>query len=105
AVAEQNGYYVIHKAEKIEKPKTNSDETPPAPPPPPPPPQSPPPPPPNPEPAPVATPPQEPEPMEFLLHKLQYQQGSEVEAALKKIGVDMQYQPDAPTKLLRAIQS
>ncbi len=42
---------------------------------------------------------------EFMVHKLQYQQGSEVEGAIKKIGQDLQTQPDAPHKLLRAIQS
>lgn len=42
---------------------------------------------------------------EFMVHKLQYQQGSDVEGAIKKIGQDMQTQPDAPHKLLRAIQS
>ncbi len=42
---------------------------------------------------------------EFMVHKLQYQQGIDVETAIKKIGQDMQSQPDSPHKLLRAIQS
>lgn len=42
---------------------------------------------------------------EFLIHKLQYRQGCEVEAALRKIGVDLQSQPNAPHRLLGAIQS
>lgn len=49
--------------------------------------------------------PSEMEPREFLIHKLQYQQGSEVEVALRKIATDLQSQPNAPIRLLRAIQS
>lgn len=91
SVMEQNGYYVIHRAES--QPQQSAPAEPPTP----------------------GTMtasntnanmiPLEMEPREFLIHKLQYQQGSEVEAALKKIGVDLQSQPNAPLRLLRAIQS
>jgi len=89
-VMEENGYFVIHNNEEAHK-ETLKEAAPEIPPPviaavelP----------------APVAD-----EPREFLIHKLQYQQGIEVEAALKKIGADMQTQPNAPQRLLRAIQS
>jgi type III secretion protein C len=42
---------------------------------------------------------------EFMVYKLQYQQGSDVEGAIKKIGQDMQMEPGAPVKLLRTIHS
>ncbi len=42
---------------------------------------------------------------EFMVYKLQYQQGSEIEAAIKKIGADLHAQPDAPNKLVQATQS
>lgn len=42
---------------------------------------------------------------EFMVHKLQYQQGCDVESAIKKIGHDMQNQPGSPHRLLNSIQS
>ena len=44
-------------------------------------------------------------PREFMVYKLQYQQGGDVETAIKKIGADLQNQSDAPIKLLHSIQS
>ncbi|MFI5334705.1 MAG: type II secretion system protein GspD, partial [Chlamydiales bacterium] len=45
------------------------------------------------------------EPQAFFVYKLQYHQGSEIEEAIKKIGADLQNQPDKPVKLLSAIHS
>ncbi len=45
------------------------------------------------------------EPLEFLVHKLQYHQGNEIEEAIKKIAADLRSHPDTPLKLLNAIQS
>jgi type II secretory pathway component GspD/PulD (secretin) len=42
---------------------------------------------------------------EFFVYKLQYHEGPEIEEALKKIGGDLRNQPDAPIKLINAIQS
>lgn len=42
---------------------------------------------------------------EFLSYKIQYHEGSELEESLKKIGADLRSQPDAPIKLINAIQS
>jgi type II secretory pathway component GspD/PulD (secretin) len=42
---------------------------------------------------------------EFFVYKLQYHEGPEIEEALKKIGADLRNQPDAPIKLINAIQS
>ena len=42
---------------------------------------------------------------EFLVYKLQYHEGPEIEDALKKVGGDLRNQPDAPLKLINAIQS
>lgn len=46
-----------------------------------------------------------PPPREFMVYKLQYQQGSDVETAIKKIGQDLNAHPDESTSLLKAIQS
>jgi type II secretory pathway component GspD/PulD (secretin) len=45
------------------------------------------------------------EPYEFFVHKLQYHEGPEIEEALKKIGADLRNHPEAPIKLINAIQS
>jgi type II secretory pathway component GspD/PulD (secretin) len=42
---------------------------------------------------------------EFFVYKLQYHEGPEIEEALKKIAGDLRNQPDAPIKLINAIQS
>lgn len=42
---------------------------------------------------------------EFLSYKIQYHEGSDIEATLKKIATDLKMQPDAPVKLIQAIQS
>lgn len=42
---------------------------------------------------------------EFFVYKLQYHEGPEIEEALKKIAADLRGQPDAPIKLINAIQS
>jgi type III secretion protein C len=42
---------------------------------------------------------------EFFVYKLQYHEGPEIEEALKKIAADLRNQPDAPIKLINAIQS
>lgn len=42
---------------------------------------------------------------EFFVYKLQYHEGPEIEEALKKIAADLRSQPDAPLKLINAIQS
>lgn len=42
---------------------------------------------------------------EFFVYKLQYHEGPEIEEALKKIGADLRNQPQAPIKLINAIQS
>ncbi len=42
---------------------------------------------------------------EFFVYKLQYHEGPEIEEALKKVAADLRNQPDAPLKLINAIQS
>ncbi len=42
---------------------------------------------------------------EFFVYKLQYHEGGEIADTLKKIANDMQHQPDAPHRLISAIQS
>jgi type III secretion protein C len=42
---------------------------------------------------------------EFFVYKVQYHSGLEIEQSLKKISVDMRNQPNAPIKLINAIQS
>jgi type III secretion protein C len=42
---------------------------------------------------------------EFSVYKLQYHEGPEIEEALKKVAADLRSQPDAPLKLINAIQS
>lgn len=42
---------------------------------------------------------------EFFVYKLQYHEGPEIEEALKKVGADLRNQPDAPIRLINAIQS
>lgn len=42
---------------------------------------------------------------EFFVYKLQYHEGPEIEESLKKIATDLRSQPDAPIKLINAIQS
>ena len=42
---------------------------------------------------------------EFFSYKIQYHEGSELEESLKKIAADLKNQPDAPPKLINAIQS
>jgi type II secretory pathway component GspD/PulD (secretin) len=42
---------------------------------------------------------------EFFVYKLQYHEGPEIEESLKKIAADLRSQPDAPIKLINAIQS
>lgn len=44
-------------------------------------------------------------PYEFSVYKLQYHEGPEIEDSLKKIAADLHCQPNAPTKLIQAIQS
>ncbi len=85
---EQNGYYIIHHiapaqetSEYVQNDKITASNTP------------------------ISIFPLNPEPREFLIHKLQYQQGGDVETALRKIAHDLQSQPNAPLQLLRAIQS
>ena len=45
------------------------------------------------------------EPYEFFVYKLQYHEGPEIEEALKKTAADLRSQPDAPIRLINAIQS
>ena len=42
---------------------------------------------------------------EFFVYKLQYHEGPEIEEALKKVAADLRNQPDAPIRLINAIQS
>lgn len=42
---------------------------------------------------------------EFFVYKLQYHEGPEIEESLKKIAADLRSQPDAPLKVINAIQS
>lgn len=42
---------------------------------------------------------------EFFVYKLQYHEGPEIEESLKKIAGDLRNQPDAPIRLINAIQS
>jgi type III secretion protein C len=42
---------------------------------------------------------------EFFVYKLQYHEGPEIEESLKKAAADLRSQPDAPIKLINAIQS
>lgn len=42
---------------------------------------------------------------EFFVYKLQYHEGPEIEESLKKVAADLRNQPDAPVKLINAIQS
>ena len=42
---------------------------------------------------------------EFFVYKLQYHEGPEIEEALKKIAADLRNQPEAPIRLINAIQS
>ena len=42
---------------------------------------------------------------EFFVYKLQYHEGPEIEESLKKIALDLRSQPEAPLKLINAIQS
>jgi type III secretion protein C len=42
---------------------------------------------------------------EFFVYKLQYHEGPEIEESLKKAAADLRNQPDAPLKLINAIQS
>lgn len=42
---------------------------------------------------------------EFFVYKLQYHEGPEIEESLKKVAADLRNQPDAPIKLINAIQS
>lgn len=42
---------------------------------------------------------------EFSVYKLQYHEGPEIEESLKKVAADLRNQPDAPLKLINAIQS
>ncbi|MBS0604982.1 MAG: type II secretion system protein GspD [Verrucomicrobia bacterium] len=42
---------------------------------------------------------------EFFVYKLQYHEGPEIEESLKKVASDLRSQPDAPVKLINAIQS
>ncbi len=42
---------------------------------------------------------------EFFSYKIQYHEGSTIEETLKKIAADLKNQPDAPAKLIQAIQS
>ncbi len=43
--------------------------------------------------------------LEFLVHKLQYQQGSEIEDAVKKIAANLKAQGEVPAKFLSAVES
>lgn len=45
------------------------------------------------------------DPYEFFVYKLQYHEGPEIEESLKKVAADLRSQPDAPIKLINAIQS
>jgi type III secretion protein C len=42
---------------------------------------------------------------EFFAYKLKYHEGPEIEEALKKVAADLRNQPDAPLRLVNAIQS
>jgi len=42
---------------------------------------------------------------DFLVYKLQYHQGSEIQDAIKKVAIDMQHQPEASQQLIAAIQT
>ncbi|MBS0652134.1 MAG: type II secretion system protein GspD [Verrucomicrobia bacterium] len=42
---------------------------------------------------------------EFFSYKIQYHEGVELEESLKKIAADLKNQPDAPAKLINALQS
>jgi len=42
---------------------------------------------------------------EFFSYKIQYHEGLELEESLKKIAADLKNQPDAPAKLINALQS
>ncbi len=42
---------------------------------------------------------------DFLVYKLQYHQGSEIQDAIKKIAIDMQQQKEASSQLIAAIQT
>ncbi len=42
---------------------------------------------------------------EFFVYKLQYHEGPEIEESLKKVAADLRNQPNAPIKLINAIQS
>lgn len=44
-------------------------------------------------------------PYTFLTYKLQYHEGTEIEQSLKKIAADLKLEPNAPMKLIAAIQS
>lgn len=46
-----------------------------------------------------------PDAYEFFVYKLQYHEGPEIEESLKKVAADLRSQPDAPIKLINAIQS
>lgn len=46
-----------------------------------------------------------PDAYEFFVYKLQYHEGPEIEESLKKVAMDLRSQPDAPIKLINAIQS
>lgn len=46
-----------------------------------------------------------PDEYEFFVYKLQYHEGPEIEDSLKKVAADLRSQPDAPLKLINAIQS
>ncbi len=50
-------------------------------------------------------PPKETDRYEFFVYKLQYHEGPEIEESLKKVANDLRSQPDAPLKLINAIQS
>ncbi len=45
------------------------------------------------------------DPLEFGVYKLQYHQGSEIDEAVKKIALDLKSRPNAPVRLLSAIQT
>jgi type III secretion protein C len=42
---------------------------------------------------------------QFFVYKLKYHQGSEIQEAVKRIGAELKMRPDAPTRLLAAIES
>ncbi len=44
-------------------------------------------------------------PYTFLTYKVQYHEGSEIEQSLKKIAMDLKLEPNAPARLISAIQS